>query len=493
MLTTTPARTMLALRPLLVIALAGVFLIATIRPGHDWGCDFSLYIAHARNLVEGRPYAATGYIYNPHVPSLSPRTYPPGLPLLLAPVYALFGLNLTAMKIELIAVFLLFLAVFTYCTCRGLPERLRLLALTLVAFSPVFWQYKDRILSEFPFMLFVVSAHACLNWAYSPDIRRGQWWLATIVAGLFVLASCLTRSVGVVLVPTVLAYDLLRYRRPGPIGLVVLTVFALGIGVQRTLLPPDGSYLDQVGFNVRQFLDNQEGFAWATLRFFDNGYLSWASKQLTLALLGLMLAGYVRCCRERFTPAEIFVVLYTLAICLWPSSGGSNRFLFPLVPFGAAYACWGWDWLASRLGKVRVPAGVALAALLLVSQISLYTSFDFGPIREGVETAEAQALFAHLRETSTPNDVAIFYRPRALALYTGTSASIHHRPDTDAEMWQYLNQIGATRLVLARSFGDSYRYLKEFADRHAREFEPDYRSDQFEVFRIRGGTMQASR
>jgi hypothetical protein len=47
--------------------------------------------------------------------------------------------------------------------------------------------------------------------------------------------------------------------------------------------------------------------------------------------------------------------------------------------------------------------------------------------------------------------------------------------------------------VLARSFGDSYRYLKEFADRHAREFEPDYRSDQFEVFRIRGGTMQASR
>jgi hypothetical protein len=47
---------------LLLITIA-VFHTATIRPGHIWGDDFAMYIHHARNIVEGRPYAQTGYLY----------------------------------------------------------------------------------------------------------------------------------------------------------------------------------------------------------------------------------------------------------------------------------------------------------------------------------------------------------------------------------------------------------------------------------------------
>lgn len=467
--------------------------MATIRAGHDWGCDFSLYIAHARNLVEGRPYAETGYIYNPHVPSLSPRTYPPGLPLLLTPVYALFGLDLTAMKVELIVLFCLFLVVFALAICKGLPERLRLAALVFVAFSPVFWLYKDRILSEFPFMLFTVGAIACLQSIHQGGLDRRAWWINTLLAGFCVLAACLTRSVGVIFLPTLLAYDLLRYRRPVGATMIVLGLVALGIGLQRFWIPPDGSYLDQVGFDWRQFLENQIGFAWAVHRFFDNGYLGWLSKTLFFLLLGLVLTGYVRCCQERFSPAEVFVVFYTLAICFWPSSGGSNRFLFPLVPFAAAYACWGWSWLSPRLGRLQSPASVALLTLLLGSQMSLYSRLDFGPIPEGVETPEAREMFAHLRETSTPTDVVIFYRPRALALYTGLPASIHHQPQRDEELWNYLQSVGAKRLVLASSFGESYRYLKGFAQRYADDFVVEYTNDHFEVLRIRSDALRASR
>ena len=72
-----------------VAALIGLFYLATIRPGHAWGDDFAQYIHHARNLATGVPYAATGYIYNPYNPTIGPRTYPPGFPLLLAPVVKL--------------------------------------------------------------------------------------------------------------------------------------------------------------------------------------------------------------------------------------------------------------------------------------------------------------------------------------------------------------------------------------------------------------------
>jgi hypothetical protein len=77
-----------------VVAMVGVFYLVTIREGHRWGGDFSMYIHHAKNIVEGIDYRDTGYIYNPFYPSLGPKTYPPVFPLLLSPIYKWFGLKL---------------------------------------------------------------------------------------------------------------------------------------------------------------------------------------------------------------------------------------------------------------------------------------------------------------------------------------------------------------------------------------------------------------
>ncbi|MGH9843092.1 MAG: hypothetical protein ACREEM_30505 [Blastocatellia bacterium] len=90
---------------ILTILLVGAFYLATIRQGHPWGDDFGMYISHARNIAEGTSYSQTGYIYNPDA-IIGPKTYPPVCPALLAPVYKLWGLNLAAMKVEIILVFL---------------------------------------------------------------------------------------------------------------------------------------------------------------------------------------------------------------------------------------------------------------------------------------------------------------------------------------------------------------------------------------------------
>ena len=39
-----------------IIAIVAAFYILTIRAGHDWGDDFSMYIHHAVNIVEGKDY-----------------------------------------------------------------------------------------------------------------------------------------------------------------------------------------------------------------------------------------------------------------------------------------------------------------------------------------------------------------------------------------------------------------------------------------------------
>jgi hypothetical protein len=77
-----------------ILVVACVFQLLSIRDGQPWGDDFAQYIAHARNLVEGRPYGDVGVLRAGQF--LGPAEYPPVFPLMLAPVYCLFGPNLTA-------------------------------------------------------------------------------------------------------------------------------------------------------------------------------------------------------------------------------------------------------------------------------------------------------------------------------------------------------------------------------------------------------------
>jgi hypothetical protein len=77
----------------LLILIIATFYIASIRRGNFWPDDYALYVHHAENIAEGRPYADTGYIYNPGAADYSPRAYPPVFPLLLAPIYRAYGLD----------------------------------------------------------------------------------------------------------------------------------------------------------------------------------------------------------------------------------------------------------------------------------------------------------------------------------------------------------------------------------------------------------------
>src|SRR3954466_7745783 len=79
----------LILAAILVVAI-NLFYILTLRPAELGGPDMALYVMHAKNIAEGFPYATTNYLYNPLNPSPHPAAYPPGLPLLLAPIYAAF-------------------------------------------------------------------------------------------------------------------------------------------------------------------------------------------------------------------------------------------------------------------------------------------------------------------------------------------------------------------------------------------------------------------
>ena len=151
-------------RKSLFIGLLGIialFHVLTIRNGQGWGDDWAQYVAHAKNLAEGKPYDETGYIYN-EAARYAPRIYPPGFPLLLAPIYALRGLDLEALKIPVIVSLIGTLIMFAALATRWDGAASALIATALAGFHPFFRDFKNHILSDLPFAFLLLIA-ACFH------------------------------------------------------------------------------------------------------------------------------------------------------------------------------------------------------------------------------------------------------------------------------------------------------------------------------------------
>lgn len=134
--------------------------------GHNFGGDFSQYIAQAISIAEGSVETQiqnNSFIIESSQTTLGPKIYPWGLPLLLAPVYELFGFNLIAFKVVGIVSYGIFVAVF-YCFCvRFLTRTYALGASLLFALNPMFLNFAaNQIMTDIPFLLCNFLAIICL-------------------------------------------------------------------------------------------------------------------------------------------------------------------------------------------------------------------------------------------------------------------------------------------------------------------------------------------
>jgi 4-amino-4-deoxy-L-arabinose transferase-like glycosyltransferase len=199
-------------RKSLLIALLGVitlFHVLTIRPGQGWGDDWAQYVAHAKNLVEGRSYDDTGYIYN-GAARYAPRIYPPGFPVLLAPIYALRGLDLEALKIPVILSFIGALIMFAALAARWDGAASALIATAVAGFHPFFRDFKNHILSDLPFAFLLLTAIAASERILEGEKRERDDFRWGLVVGVTWWLAYSVRTVAVVLPVAFVLVALLR-------------------------------------------------------------------------------------------------------------------------------------------------------------------------------------------------------------------------------------------------------------------------------------------
>ncbi|MCI0591349.1 MAG: hypothetical protein L0Y67_07090 [Gammaproteobacteria bacterium] len=165
---------------------------------------------------------------------------------------------------------------------------------------------------------------------------------------------------------------------------------------------------------------------------------------------------------------------------------GGTRYLIPAIPLYLFYAFVGIN-AVSRQQRIEGLIFSTLLMAIAVAYAAQYSRLDYGPIREGIAKRETQEFFEYVKQGTRVDDIFIFRKPRALALFTGRSASAWHQPQDDQNLWNYLEQIHATHLALGPKYLEpaDQEYLQRFIDRYRDRLEEMYTNADFKVYKIK--------
>jgi hypothetical protein len=435
---------------LIAILGMGVFHLATIKRDHPWGDDFALYILEARNIAHWHDITDTGYIYNPTRPKLGPRAYPPGFPLLLVPVYSLFGLNLIAMKVEVIVLFLGAVFLLALVLRDDLSPSYLLVFALLLGLSPVYWEFKNYVDSDLPFLFLVALAlylaHGQTEWGWTS--RRP--YLFGVAFGAVLYLAYATRTLGIVLVPVVVLAELVRTRRLGRSTLVAGGVFVALALLQSVVMGSTWSYIDQLHPSWESVWRNMRLYPRVLdLLWRHHLHVDWAARALGWVIAALAAVGFLaRLPRRGLDPIALFPLLYPIPLVAWPAYAGI-RYLIPWIPFYLFFALAGLRWLGQRLAG-RPGSLVALGvmtAIVLTAYVGMYRRENFEPFPLGATSLPAEQLYRFVRTHTKPTDVFIMSKPKAFALYAGRRTSALQRGASPLKSWTYIHRIGASYIV----------------------------------------------
>ena len=477
-----------------LLALIGIFHAGTVRQGHIWGDDFAMYVHHAQNIVEHRPYTDTGYIPNPSVPVYGPKYYPPIFPLLLAPIYRVYRTNLIPMKLEQVLFLVLTLVVVYALWRRELGQHYILALVAILGFAPAFWTAKDEVLSDLPFLFFFyLTVFLVRNKNEAEEGSSGTLRGRSVLIGLVICLAIGTRTVGIALLAGLVLYDLLRRRALTRSSVISISVCAALLIGQRYVLRVGTSGYPYQAFTLLTITGNIAEYT-RVLAAFWVGSMRGAFAYAALAsFVSLAFVGFWLKQKRGLTFLEAALVPYIVIILLWPFPAGV-RIVFPLVPWVGYLALSGCKSVVEKIVSRYSPAVAgAFVLVIAVCYMQFYRKADFGPIHQTTGLPEFNQLCQAVRDSTRPQDSIIYRRARALSLYTGRPASVANHLGSQAELWRWAATIHAKYLVTTNAFSDDEGFLIRLVESNAGSVDLVYENANFKLYRIRSFSEEQER
>ena len=459
----------------------------------NWGAppgfgDHAQYLAHARAIIDGRAYSDIGYIYHPAAPMLGPRAYPPGLPLTLAPIVALFGvdspMNQVLMIVSIVA--------FAYLAYRRLEKAIAPWQAALAAgFTAL--ALESRFGSVVPLS---DPGFCALLWGLVLAVDTTERWTWRRIALVTALgfAAMAYRVPAVAVVPALTLYALITWRQHGGRALIPVALWAVaGVAVllsgafdlpfRSYLLPRFGEMGDRVTSMARVYKAS----------VFDLELYAFPREQLNdayhlIASLLLVTGGAALLWRYRRSMMTTTVVSYIAILFVSPVSDG--RYLWPMYPVLAAGIVVGATTVSRIFSRyVRwyprsaMPVAIALGIVMLGSLrqelgVSAPLSLDRLP--------DAKLLFTWMRERNDKQRMrAMFVNPRVLTIETGVASmgALALRPHLQLHA---LREREISHIVWQNSETNNCRarLLNSLPRIYPRHFALEYQNATFRVYRF---------
>src|SRR5262249_35172110 len=158
-------------------------------------------VLQARNFAEGRPFQQNTYVVTPASARNHPSAYPPIPSLVLAPAYAMRGLDYHAFK-AVLSLFYWFSLPLWYCVALrlGLSPAVAAFCMLLFAFNAAMYPAVDNIGSDGVFLFLSVAALLVILWSYDRGIvKSSPVFAASSIVGLL-LACYATRATALALI-----------------------------------------------------------------------------------------------------------------------------------------------------------------------------------------------------------------------------------------------------------------------------------------------------
>lgn len=441
----------------LIVLVSGAISFCLLTRGHSWLDDFASYLMQAKSIVNGsmaefvhrNAFTVTTSSYPP-----GPAAYPWGFPLLLAPVYIIFGMNTLAFKLVNTLFYALFLVTFFGLARTRLKDGEALLLTATLGFSPALLMAHDQIISDIPFLffctlgLFLTEFFIAQNSKSSPQstqrdtkenlkssffvllraLRGEKVFLLGISIGAAIFAASFIRTNGVLLFIPLALGQFLQLRAQRHLSWMPAITPYLTFGIlfaAQALIFPNGqdSYLSHFSmFSLSRLWENFVFYLWLPAWLFREIPAGEWLYPVWMIFVVVSIAKH----GKRDLPLHAYSLGTVALYILWPERQGL-RFIYPILPLMLILAFDGMKLTAASLtAKWQSAAGWALRGLwLVVIVVSLSISAGAAGANLAAERATngpfdpvSGEMFSFLREKTSPQSIIIFFRPRALRLLT---------------------------------------------------------------------------
>ena len=473
-------RQLISLSILLIISASLGY--ASLTSGHNWAySDFASYIMQAKSILA---WDMDGFVAQNSITILEsdlpvgPIAYPWGYSLLLAPVVALTGLSTLSMKLLNTLLFLAFLLVLYFLARKRLQHFDSLALVALFAVNSIFIKSQDSILSDIAFLFLSTLAVFLIDYWDSDVLPPKQKYLHQMMIGLAIFAAFITRTNGLLLLPSLMAYEIFFAVKRRTIKaslsrwLLPLITFLLLWGIF-SIIFPDGqaSHLEHYqNFEISQLWKFSAAYIRMAGEFFGENYIA----PFFYVIFGVFfIVGFFSKFKENLL-FSLYLFSTLLLYVSWPYLQGV-RFLFPILPFFAYISLQGMWTFSQQLPEassrwltffyrgllVTIIATMFIASFQYASQNLAQDRAIHGPFDD-----VAIELFEYVKNQTPEDSRIIFFKPRIMTLMTGRDSILVLSCDNLAKAdyvvinlkWEDMGQIAPEEITsCATPLGELYK------------------------------------